>query len=586
MQFDLRTLYFTFALTSLANIAVMTYLWLANRKRFKGIGYLVLDFIFQFISMNLIFMRDKISDYLSISLGTAISVTGIMFSLFGLQLLNNIRPKWQYNGLILGIYFLITIHFVSDGATVELRNLSYALFSNIYLGQIIYLFIFQLNKKFLSESKPILYIIVAFFVLNIVRIVTNGLSNDASTDYFTMGGIESYVFILYNVFFAMLTFAVVLAINNKLLQTVKTEEEMFIKIFHCSPFGILVTKFNNGQIIDVNHGFERISGYQHNECVGKTTLELKIWQTATERAVFIDKLNQEQGNLISLEFQFKRKNNSIFNGIINSTVFDFNDEKHVLSIIEDISDLKSMLNELKITSDKLAKLNAAKDKFFSIIAHDLRAPFTQVNALAELIKADVVDKQYTEVDKEADLILKSSQKAMGLLMNLLEWSRIQSGRMAFNPENINLYEAINNNMLLLEQTYKNKQISVEFSGNQNTFCTVDKNMFDSIIRNLLSNAIKFTNAGGNINIALNELNQSIQICVTDNGIGISPERAEKLFSIDGNQSTPGTQNEAGTGLGLVLCKEFVEKHGGTIWVNSIPGKGSSFCFSIPRKVEG
>lgn len=581
MEFDLRTLYLTFSLTCLANVAVISYLWIANRKKYKGIGYLVVDFILQYFSMNLIFMRGKISDYLSISLGNTLSVAGIMLSLFGIQLLNQDKPKWYVNITILIFYAIIYVHFVSDGSSVEMRNFTYALFSNIYFLQILYLLLFRINKNYQKESKPIFFIILAFFIVNLFRIFYNGLSEKYSTDYFAMGGIESFSFIAYNVLFAMLTYGIVLNINNRLIYTLKKEEEKFYKAFNASPNAIVLSRLSDGLIYEINAGFENITGYNYTDCMGKTTLALQLWHNTNDRSDLKEELIKSNGLLVQKECQYRKKDGTLFYGKIQSVLITINGEDLILSTIEDITKMKVMINEIRITSDKLAKLNATKDKFFSIIAHDLRAPFTQVNALAELIKSDVAEKQYAEVDKEADLIFKSSQRAMGLLMNLLEWSRVQSGRIAFNPEQINLSKAINESILLLQENSKIKQISIHFSGDESLTCHADKNMFDSIIRNLLSNAIKFTHINGQININLTSQPNSIQVCVKDSGVGIEPTRAEKLFNIDGNQSTPGTLNEQGTGLGLVLCKEFVEKHGGKIWVTSKPEKGSTFCFSLP-----
>ncbi len=247
-------------------------------------------------------------------------------------------------------------------------------------------------------------------------------------------------------------------------------------------------------------------------------------------------------------------------------------------------------NELVITQlslreseAELRELNAQKDKFFSIIGHDLRSPFNSIIVLSEYLTELIKEKDYNEIDKIGDIILQSSKKAMLLLSNLLEWARAQSGRMEFKPEDINLRALSEEPIGLLMQAAHQKSIKIKNGIADNITIFGDKSMIATVIRNLISNAVKFTNTGGEINISSELLNNECIISVRDNGIGISQDRIDKLFRIDQSESTAGTAKESGTGLGLILCREFVEKHDGKIWVESIEGKGASFSFSIPLK---
>jgi len=247
-------------------------------------------------------------------------------------------------------------------------------------------------------------------------------------------------------------------------------------------------------------------------------------------------------------------------------------------------------NELVITQlslreseAELRELNAQKDKFFSIIGHDLRSPFNSIIVLSEYLTELIKEKDYNEIDKIGDIILQSSKKAMLLLSNLLEWARAQSGRMEFKPEDINLRALSEEPIGLLRQAAHQKSIKIKNGIADNITIFGDKSMIATVIRNLISNAVKFTNTGGEINISSELLNNECIISVRDNGIGISQDRIDKLFRIDQSESTAGTAKESGTGLGLILCREFVEKHDGKIWVESIEGKGASFSFSIPLK---
>lgn len=237
--------------------------------------------------------------------------------------------------------------------------------------------------------------------------------------------------------------------------------------------------------------------------------------------------------------------------------------------------------KLKLQNEELEKINATKDKFFSIVAHDLKSPFNSIIGFSNLLVERVKENNYDDIEKYADTIQQSSNHAMDLLTNLMEWSRSQTGRMEFNPEYIELVELMNETELLLTGAAEQKFIILKKELPSALTVYADKNRIRTVLRNLISNAIKFTNQGGEITISAIEDKNNFTISVRDTGIGIPPETIDKLFRIDSNYSTSGTQNEKGTGLGLILCKEFVEKHGGKIWVESKLGEGSKFKFTLP-----
>ncbi|UJP65946.1 sensor histidine kinase [Mongoliitalea daihaiensis] len=242
--------------------------------------------------------------------------------------------------------------------------------------------------------------------------------------------------------------------------------------------------------------------------------------------------------------------------------------------------------ELKAQQAQLLELNATKDKFFSIIAHDLRSPFNAIMGLSDLLVEQVKQKDYSSIEQYAGIIRRSSQKAVNLLMNLMEWSRSQTGRMEFNPKRFDLIESILETIALFDEVASKKGIVILDKLPPKATVFADLAMINTVLRNLISNAIKFTRQEGEITVAVVAKNEhELTVSVTDNGTGIGKNRLEKLFQIDASQSTLGTANEHGTGLGLILCKEFVEMHGGMIWVESEELKGSSFYFTLPLKKE-
>ena len=244
--------------------------------------------------------------------------------------------------------------------------------------------------------------------------------------------------------------------------------------------------------------------------------------------------------------------------------------------------IEATLESLKEKEAHLRELNATKDKFFSIIAHDLRSPFNGIVGFSSILTEQIEKKDYDGIEEYGKIIQQSSQRALELLTNLIEWSRSQSGRMGFNPEYIEIGSLLNEILDISNVSAMQKSIRLNKEMPRHISAFFDKEMISSVIRNLISNAIKFTNPGGEITVRAVLLSNNVQISVLDNGIGISKQNMDKLFRIEETYSAVGTQNERGTGLGLILCKEFVEKHNGKIWFESEPLKGSTFHFTIPK----
>jgi signal transduction histidine kinase/Tfp pilus assembly protein PilF len=243
--------------------------------------------------------------------------------------------------------------------------------------------------------------------------------------------------------------------------------------------------------------------------------------------------------------------------------------------------LKIAKEEVQQQNIKLQELNGTKDKFFSIISHDLKGPLNSLTAFSHLLidHTDTLTKE--EIQMLAKDLDKSVKNLFALLENLLEWSRSQTGNIDFTPESVDLGEILMVNKTLLEGQAKKKQIVIEIKDHAATFVMVHKNSVNTVVRNLISNAIKFTNEGGLITVDIYKTPDQLSVSIADTGVGMSPEVLNKLFRLDKKYSTNGTANEKGTGLGLILCKDFVEKNGGRMQVKSERGKGSVFTFSFP-----
>lgn len=264
-------------------------------------------------------------------------------------------------------------------------------------------------------------------------------------------------------------------------------------------------------------------------------------------------------------------------------------------IARDITSRKKAEEKLQEYNKELEELNASKDKFFSVIAHDLKSPFQGLLGFTDLLTDDFEALSRKEIKHYIFNIRNASYNTYYLLENLLEWSRIQSGRIQVNPVSLNLSDEINNTIEVLNSNAIRKGISIVNRVESKLVVFADQNMIKSVIQNLISNAVKFSHSRSQVIISseikpLTYLHKShecscerqcVSISIQDFGVGIPQEALQQLFSLTHHHTTSGTDNEPGTGLGLILCKEMIERHGGELTVESKPGKGSIFTFTLP-----
>jgi len=361
------------------------------------------------------------------------------------------------------------------------------------------------------------------------------------------------------------------------------KEYHYRQIFLNSP--IAYQSLNNkGIIMDINPAWEQTMGYRYDEIIGKSFKSIldDEYQSKFDK-IFTD--FKEKGEVRNIEFKLKKKNGGLIFGRYNGKVEYANDGTFLRShcVFTDITAQKKAEETLKNSERKFRELNATKDKFFSIIAHDLKNPFNDLIGFTQLLATNIHKYDKNKIEQFVQIIHQSSKLAYGLLENLLDWSRTQTSTLKYKPAMIDVKKIIDDNLELLHSTAHTKNISTISEIDRSTLVYADQNMVHTIIRNLISNAIKYTNNGGYVKLKSKSFPEYIKIFIQDNGVGIDQDNIHKLFRIDESYTTSGTQKEKGTGLGLILCKEFVEKNGGKITVESTPGKGSTFSFTLPTK---
>jgi signal transduction histidine kinase len=268
-------------------------------------------------------------------------------------------------------------------------------------------------------------------------------------------------------------------------------------------------------------------------------------------------------------------------GAVDYITKPFQQEEVLMRITTHLT-MQHQKKELNLLNQKLMASNATKDKFFSIIAHDMRSAFTPMVGYSDLLIRAAEELKDAKISKYSENMQMMIENAHKLFKNLLDWARIQRGAMEYKPNHFDLYSVGMSNVVFLMNPAKQKNINIKFEIDKQTLCFADNNMVDTILRNLMTNAVKFTHEGGEICLAATMDDEWIEVGISDTGVGIAPENQAKLFTIDSKHKSAGTAGEQGTGLGLILCKELVEKNGGKIWVESEKDKGSCFRFTLKK----
>jgi len=361
-------------------------------------------------------------------------------------------------------------------------------------------------------------------------------------------------------------------------------EEKFRSVFEGSGIGMAILSLD-GQFTKVNRVFCEMLGYLENEIIHTNFRDI-THPGDMEKSIGLvkDLLKSEIGESSLIEKRYITKKGEIIWALTTvSLIKDFESKPlHFIIQIQDITKRKNNEEQIIKYAEELKNLNAAKDKFFSIISHDLRSPFNSLLGLTEFISHSFDEMKPAEIKDSILNIYNSSKQVYNLILNLLEWSMLQSGRLKVDKSVINLAELGIEIMNLYKESANNKKLELVNNMNENIIVYADKYMIDTIVRNFVSNSIKFTNPGGKIIIKGIINGDNAEVSVTDTGIGISPENQKNLFRIDEQFRRDGTANEKGTGLGLILCEEFIEKNSGVLWVESEEGKGSRFSFTVPR----
>jgi len=373
--------------------------------------------------------------------------------------------------------------------------------------------------------------------------------------------------------------------EKEMEQALKMSEERFALAMQATNDGLFDWNFAKQSFYFSPRNYSIIE-YEQNEIELNHNVWITFIHPDDKKYVYehIQQVFNQQGSLLELEYRIITRTNNTKWLVMRAVILEYSNNKplRMVGTNADISERKRAEQLLRQSEQQLRELNDVKNRFFSIIAHDLRNPFNALIGFSELLLENIAHYDEEKRVRIIDLMLKSANQGFNLLENLLQWARLQTDRMQFTPTLFNLKPLVDETIELLNTSAATKEIALKNRVPDNTFVFADKNMLLTTLRNLIGNAIKFTFKGGWVKIRVKDLENKISISIKDNGVGMSEDQIKMLFKLDKHYTTQGTANEEGTGLGLILCKEFVEKNGGTILLSSQPDKGADFTFTLPK----
>jgi PAS domain S-box-containing protein len=372
--------------------------------------------------------------------------------------------------------------------------------------------------------------------------------------------------------------------NEELRQTQTRLDELrehFFDLFDLAPVGYCTVN-DKGLIQEANLTVVKMLDMTRGD-LSKKPISRFIHQEDQDIFYLKNKQLLATGEPQEFELRLLKWDSTYFWAHLESSFAKTNGTSACRIVISDITQRKNAEMEITRLNEQLQFALAEKDKFFSIIAHDLRSPMTGIIGVARLLVDNVRDYSANEMHKYALAMKESAENLFYLLENLLEWSRLNRGMIKFEPDEFGLEDLILKATDLLQTVADQKKIALRCTVPSEVKVFADKRMLAIVLRNLLSNAYNFSNPGSSVSIMATQEKATIVIAVEDNGVGMDQDAAASIFTLDNITSQNGTKGELGSGIGLILCKEFVEMHGGRIWVESTSDQGSIFKFSLPIK---
>ncbi|TGK54264.1 PAS domain-containing sensor histidine kinase [Leptospira bouyouniensis] len=533
-------------------------------------------------------LRGQIPDWISISFGNTfiflsiLSYHVIIVSLFGK------KSNWKI-GVFFAVVLFVTLAFYQVSTFPQQYRISIlSLFPSIqFLLTAKTIFVENRKQRLTGNFIFYLFLFSGFFLFG--RSLVYAFTEVSITQIaFGKGPIQDITYLFFYVISVLLTFGFLLMCIDIFIKGQIQDEEKYKSLAENSTDIIWVWNFDLEKFTYVSPSIAQVAGYSIKEASNihiSDTFTKDTYLQFKELLIprMIDFRNSNMKIPYAYELEQLRKDGSTI-WIEANTVFqkNQNSEIELLGVSRDIDGRKKSEREMNRYFKELQLLNYTKDKFFSIISHDLKGPIGGMNTFIGMILEDMETRSPKRMRNDLNILYQSSGEVYALLENLLTWARSQTNEITFLPENVSVKTVVDTVISYFTFMTENKEIRIQNLIDNDIFVFADENMLETILRNLVSNAIKYSHVGGQVKISAEPIDGNVSIQVEDFGTGITDEIRSTFFQIDAKQkSMPGTLGERGTTLGLILCKEFIEKNHGKIFVQSEVGKGSKFFITLP-----
>jgi two-component system, sensor histidine kinase and response regulator len=552
-----------------------------------------LDYLFNFTwDIENIFIKNP-ENFGNVSVGRMSPITSLLFIIHCISLLSNEQKNSsliRYIGgsfslleglissvLLIGYLYKAPLLYGSKIVPVSLLSaICFLLFSitllRVYVAQF-------WSYNLIKDNRVTRLLLIAFLPIVVLMVVLQGflITNFPIVHNNPTLSVALILLIIISITILLL-FRISAIIGSQLSRVerqLKESEEKFRSILENSADAIFITN-QKGQYVYTNKAVMVMLGYTNEEMMSKTIVDLSPKDKIDEYLELFKRIIIE--GRVFAEIELLKKDGNFISTDLNTVLLA---DGLIYGSCRDITERKHTEQALEESEKQLLRLNEDKNRFISILGHDLKSPFNNILGFSEVLTEDLGNLDICEIENIAKDINNSAKITYQLLEDILMWARTQQGSIPFNPQNLSLSATCRNILEILNPSAYSKNITIYDSSLDQINVYADADMLKTILLNLVSNAIKFTNSGGKIIINAEQNSENVMISVSDSGIGIPPENLAKLFNISEVLTTKGTAGETGTGLGILLCKEFVEKHQGKIWVESDVGKGSDIKFTLP-----
>jgi PAS domain S-box-containing protein len=585
--FDMRTVMFSQFITDVVCTVVIATLWVQNRKRFPGMGFWVIDFVFQTAAALLIILRGSIPDWASVLLSNTLVIAGTLLLYIALERFVGKPGAQLHNYALLAIFPFVHSYFLYVQPNLVVRGFNTSLGLLILCSQIMWLMLRRAEPEMRRMTFTVGLVFGAYSLVSVMRLLVFIFVPHPSNDFFQSGAFETTLVMSYQMLFILLTYSLALMVNARLLADIQTQERKFTAAFRSSPYAITLTRPSDGRILEVNEGFVNMTGYSYVEVIGKTTLDLRLWVRDQGRAAVVSDLSQGK-KVHGADFQFRTKSGETIIGSFSAEVIAISGQPWILSSINDITARKRAEEEIaKLNAEleqrvveRTAQLEAANrelEAFAYSTSHDLRAPLRSIDGFSHLLLEECAPL-LDDAGKGYLTRIRAAAQHMGQLIDdLLDLSRIS--RAELRRVAVDLSALAQQVAEELRQAQPERK--VEFVIAPGLSAQADPGMLQIVLGNLLQNAYKFTakHATARIEFGVMAQNGETVYYVRDDGAGFDATYAAKLFGVFERMHSVG--DFPGTGIGLATVQRIIHRHGGRVWAEGAVEQGATIYFTLP-----